>query len=57
MNKKSLLFVVTALGLILLAGCGTPETSNQPWDKPIQADNRPGYKSADSPPLMRDSRQ
>jgi hypothetical protein len=57
MNKKSLLLVVMAFSLVLLAGCGTPETSNHPWDKPIQADNRPGYKSADSPPLTRDSRQ
>ncbi len=57
MNKKPVLFLALALGLILVAGCGTPETSNQPWDKPSQADNRPGYKSADGPPLTRDSRQ
>jgi len=57
MNKKYLLLAVAALGFIFVSGCGTPANSNQPWDKPIQEDNRAGYKSPDAPPINRDARE
>jgi hypothetical protein len=56
MNRACFTLIAIALGFTFVEGCGTPATSNKPWDKPIQEDNRPGYKSSDAPPLDRDSR-
>jgi len=56
MNNKYFLLAALAFGFIFVQGCGTPDTSNKPWDKPIQDDNRPGYKSSDAPPLNRDAK-
>jgi hypothetical protein len=56
MNKHYFILGALWLGMLFLAGCGTPDTSDKPWDKPLQEDNRPGYKADDSPPLNRDAR-
>jgi hypothetical protein len=49
MNLKYVIWVAMTLGLIFIAGCGTPDTSNKPWDKPIQVSG----SSFDSPYAFR----
>ena len=56
MKKPHLILITLTLGLIVVQGCGTSGTSNQPWDKPLQDDNRPGYKADSAPPLNRDAK-
>jgi hypothetical protein len=45
MNLKYAIWVAITLGLIFIAGCGTPDASDKPWDRPIQV----GGSSFDSP--------
>jgi len=54
--KKINFALATALGFLFVQGCSTSNNSNQPWDRPIQEDNRPGYKSPDAMPLNRDAK-
>jgi len=53
MNTKPFMWAMMAAIFTLAGACGTPRNSDQPWDRPVQENNNPGYNSPDPFPMDR----